>query len=58
LIVFFEKKTLGMSLNFTSIWAIAAFALNIPWFITQIRAFKPLDSVPEASVRTPPAENG
>ena len=44
LIVFIEKKTLGITLTFTMIWALVAFVLNIPWFIAQIRAFKPLDN--------------
>jgi hypothetical protein len=53
LIVFIEKKTLGITLTFTILWALAVFVLNIPWFISQIRGFKPLDIPAEPAQPAP-----
>ena len=57
LIVFLETDALEYTLYFTGIWSLAALALNVPWFIAQMRDFKPL---PAAVTPPPPPiqENG
>lgn len=52
-IVFWERDIWHKCLLFTSIWTVSVIALNLPWFIRQIRSFKPfmqtLADVSEAS---------
>jgi len=41
LVLFFEKKIWVECFTFTGIWAVVAFGVFSPWFISQILAFKP-----------------
>jgi hypothetical protein len=40
-ILFWEKHMWSECLTFTGIWAAGVFAVTLPWFIRQVRAFKP-----------------
>jgi hypothetical protein len=44
LMVLMESRMLGMVLQFVTIWGLVALSLNVPWFASQIRQFKPLDA--------------
>ncbi|NLW84924.1 MAG: hypothetical protein GXY41_11075 [Phycisphaerae bacterium] len=56
LIVFIEKRTLEMTLTFTQIWAAVILGLNGPWFIRQIRNFKPLEEAAHDPAISQPVE--
>ena len=46
LIIFFEERLLETALSVTTIWALVALSLNVPWLMKQIRGFKPMPAVP------------
>jgi len=40
-VLFWETDIWPESFKFTSIWAVGVFAVTLPWFIRQVRSFKP-----------------
>jgi hypothetical protein len=41
---------LDTTLGFTIVWALVMLAVNVPWFIRQMREFKPLPDKKEAVI--------
>jgi len=49
-IVFFDESIYLEALTFTGIWGLGCFLVTLPWFINQVRSFKPLVSAQNNTV--------
>jgi len=50
LIVFLEPRMLETAVNFTVVWTLVALGLNVPWFASQFKQFKPLEETLDTAV--------